>query len=1245
EMLPMEDNIEGELAASNERDFRRLYSCLLVLSEEQLHVWLQLRENGVSVQSLVAVLSFFVLTGNAKAANVQQRVGSLHAASLYLLLLGIPGSIANKVFHEVLLNTCMSASTHCWPQDLGKKRKKGNLKSSQAEGKRSKPHRKETQEMEVDEEEEEEEELNFSSQDLNRIRDALVLLLQSLLRLLQTFSLKDKPQIACSCPLVIIKILANFFNLMAMLFLYRDINELRSIPEMAFYGLQLICSAKHGDQNEVFLRLSIICLLCLFIFVQGRPTLLVPGHAVLATRDQAIHFVCHIVNELKEVALPLLKVLLQHICFQIVEKFEFRNHGAQAVGMLTSEMPSTDYAHFIKWLSSFSRHSKMVSRLFSVDVVMVLLGQPERRPEECGDPGLACYLSHQFLIQNLLFARRNDHSPTVQSHVLACLGQCLELSATSVMVRWYIPSRGLSSHDGPSSSTSSSVPHCLRHSLSTSSVGAFSLMYSWNLDVSSWTVALTLTSPRENIALLIRRVQDSKSTVRKSALQALVGLLKHGVIPMSLTNLSLLSERCRDPAVSVKKKALQCVGEMLNAKPECCLVQKAWLQGVVPAVVDSESSVQEKALEALDHVLLRQIQAYSACHHLATSQRLTWKLLNLLSDECQNLSQYISKAVTIWIKQNKFTVTFITNLISHTEADHSAGAWMLLSKVVAASVKIPYGKLMDAWDNMVSSKDVSVTTCCHIMCVIGEISAYLNEETKDRIVDDLMRWLKSFSMSLELISAAIDTLQQLGRSDDVKETQAFMNLHCGELVSISEDYLSGIILNENGTQNMNEELMVKHLHTVGVASLNCPGRVSKRTVLLVESIITAHSDKFLDCQDELPASLPVSQFKANSLPTKVRAHGVITLGKLCLQREELVQKYLPVFARELELGTEVAVRNNIVVIMCDLCVRYTSRVDHYIPNISACLRDDEPVIREQTFIMLTNLLQEEFVKWKGSLFFCFMVVLVDPIPGIASLCEYCLVHILLKKSPEMFSQHFIECIYHFNSYSGHNSYNKFPQTEREKVRFSLKGPQHREKRFRIYRFLLQHFTDAQRFNITNKINQSVLACFANEELPLDADGEGILAETFNILTLKEMKLQVISHPPGTAAGEEQEEANMTTMAKAVLQAAQNKVVSQVRKKTFIENTVPLIISLKHLLEQKQSTVLKDLTAYLQATMQDYRHEVKEFFAGDEQLAAEVEFVLKEAEKERELENRMDNCSLNEDAKMLTAQVGMYYLKS
>ena len=74
-----------------------------------------------------------------------------------------------------------------------------------------------------------------------------------------------------------------------------------------------------------------------------------------------------------------------------------------------------------------------------------------------------------------------------------------------------------------------------------------------------------------------------------------------------------------------------------QAKPGCSVVQKAWLHGVVPAVVDSENSVQYKALEALDQVLLSQVKLYSANKHLDASQRLTWDLLGLLCHDYQNL--------------------------------------------------------------------------------------------------------------------------------------------------------------------------------------------------------------------------------------------------------------------------------------------------------------------------------------------------------------------------------------------------------------------------------------------------------------------------------------------------------------------------------------------------------------------------------------------------------------------------------
>ena len=55
-------------------------------------------------------------------------------------------------------------------------------------------------------------------------------------------------------------------------------------------------------------------------------------------------------------------------------------------------------------------------------------------------------------------------------------------------------------------------------------------------------------------------------------------------------------------------------------------------------------------------------------------------------------------------------------------------------------------------------------------------------------------------------------------------------------------------------------------------------------------------------------------------------------------------------------------------------------------------------------------------------------------------------------------------------------------------------------------------------------------------------------------------------------------------------------------------------------------------------MQDYRNEVKEFFSGDEQLATELEFALKMAEKEKEVQEQMDNCSLKDNTKTPTSQV-------
>lgn len=76
-----------------------------------------------------------------------------------------------------------------------------------------------------------------------------------------------------------------------------------------------------------------------------------------------------------------------------------------------------------------------------------------------------------------------------------------------------------------------------------------------------------------------------------------------------------------------------------------------------------------------------------------------------------------------------------------------------------------------------------------------------------------------------------------------------------------------------------------------------------------------------------------------------------------MQHEDLAKESVPALVRELEVCSDVAVRNNVIIVLCDLCMRYTAMVDKYIPNISMCLKDSDPFIRKQTLTLLTNLLQ------------------------------------------------------------------------------------------------------------------------------------------------------------------------------------------------------------------------------------------------------------------------------------------------
>lgn len=94
-------------------------------------------------------------------------------------------------------------------------------------------------------------------------------------------------------------------------------------------------------------------------------------------------------------------------------------------------------------------------------------------------------------------------------------------------------------------------------------------------------------------------------------------------------------------------------------------------------------------------------------------------------------------------------------------------------------------------------------------------------------------------------------------------------------------------------------------------------------------------------------------------------------------------------------------------------------------------------------------------------------------------------------------------------------------------------------------------------------------------------------------------------------------------------AAKRFIISNTVKTNVIENIIPIIIALKHKLEELKSPLLDDLMTCLRELMKDYKNEVKDILAADKQLATEIEFDLKKWEEEqKKLEARRESQVFN-----------------
>ncbi|KAL6970280.1 Condensin-2 complex subunit CAP-D3 [Sarracenia purpurea var. burkii] len=127
----------------------------------------------------------------------------------------------------------------------------------------------------------------------------------------------------------------------------------------------------------------------------------------------------------------------------------------------------------------------------------------------------------------------------------------------------------------------------------------------------------------------------------------------------------------------------------------------------------------------------------------------------------------------------------------------------------------------------------------------------------------------------------------------------------------------------------------------------------------------------------------------------------------------------------------------------------------------------------------------------------------------------------------------------------------------------------------------------------------------------DATGQSVLQDAFRILACKEIRIPT-NRGSSSDPGDIDEEGGGDGGGAAAA-AARGRVITQAVKKGLIQNTIPIFIELKRLLESKNSSLTGSLMECLRILLKDYKNEIDEILVADKQLQKELVYDIQKYE--------------------------------
>jgi condensin-2 complex subunit D3 len=91
-------------------------------------------------------------------------------------------------------------------------------------------------------------------------------------------------------------------------------------------------------------------------------------------------------------------------------------------------------------------------------------------------------------------------------------------------------------------------------------------------------------------------------------------------------------------------------------------------------------------------------------------------------------------------------------------------------------------------------------------------------------------------------------------------------------------------------------------------------------------------------------------------------------------------------------------------------------MEPHLPSLWLCLKDVTVEVRLTTLTCLVELLQGNYIKFRGAMFFHLLNMLCDSDENVIELTTYFLRDCLMATNKSIMFEHFIDALFHYNGY-------------------------------------------------------------------------------------------------------------------------------------------------------------------------------------------------------------------------------------